>query len=79
MGVADIPWRTGGTVGRTIYRGPGDDDLCGMMDTRDLAAQVVSALHAAQEFWGRREVYRSDIVTTDHGPIRLVLYEIPED
>lgn len=48
-----------------------------MMDTRELAAQVVAALLGYQEFG--REVFRSDVVTTDHGRVRLVLYEIPED
>jgi hypothetical protein len=44
-------WRTGRTVGRTIYRQAGDvpskaDELVGLMDTPELAAMVVAALNA---------------------------------
>jgi hypothetical protein len=37
-------WRVGSKVGRTIYIG---DDLIGVMDTRELAAQVVAAVNGA--------------------------------
>ena len=40
------PWRVGRKVGRTLYRG---DALIGLMDTRELAAQVVEAVNAAPE------------------------------
>jgi hypothetical protein len=41
-----LPWRTGRKVGRTIYAQVGelpsdDDQLIGLMDTRELAAEVV--------------------------------------
>lgn len=44
----DMMWRTGGKVGRTIYTmvGPGpsmEDILIGMMDSTDLAEEVVRA------------------------------------
>lgn len=35
-------WRTGRKVGRTIYR---DEVLVGVMDTPELAAEVVAALN----------------------------------
>jgi hypothetical protein len=38
-------WRTGRKVGRTLYL---DGVLVGLMDTRELAAQVVAALLAAE-------------------------------
>lgn len=46
--LSDIRWRTGRTVGRTIYRqtGPSDDDeLIGVMDTVELAREVVEAVN----------------------------------
>ncbi len=36
-------WRVGRTVGRTVYL---DDVLVGLMDTPELAAQVVAALNS---------------------------------
>lgn len=44
-------WRTGRSVGRTIYRQAGDeasrrDVLIGLMDTPELAALVVAAVNA---------------------------------
>ena len=39
-----LPWRTGRTVGRTIY--DCDERLIGTMDSRDLAAHVVEAVNA---------------------------------
>jgi hypothetical protein len=39
----ELRWRVGRKVGRTIYL---DDQLCGMMDTPELARQVVDALNA---------------------------------
>lgn len=38
-------WRTGRKVGRTIYR---DEVLVGVMDTPELAAQVVDAISARE-------------------------------
>ncbi len=40
-------WRTGRSVGRTIYRvqPDGSEELVGVMDTRELAAEVVAALN----------------------------------
>lgn len=36
------PWRVGGSTGRALYCWPGgDDDVIGMMDTRELAAVTV--------------------------------------
>ncbi|HXE88772.1 MAG TPA: hypothetical protein VN524_18460 [Hyphomicrobiaceae bacterium] len=38
------PWRVGGSTGRAVYCWPGgDDDVIGLMDTRDLAAGAVAA------------------------------------
>lgn len=37
------PWRVGGATGRALYCWPGgDDDVIGMMDTRELAARVAA-------------------------------------
>ena len=42
------PWRVGHATGRAIYCWPGgDDDVIGMMDTRDLAAAVVGSHNRA--------------------------------
>ena len=43
-----LPWRTGSHVGRTVYAQAGDeatktDTLIGVMDTRELAAEVCAA------------------------------------
>lgn len=75
----DIPWRVGESVGRTIYRGPDSTDLCGMMDTPELAAQVVDALLGAQTFG--IEVNRSDPVRVGDSGERVVFvtYRIPAD
>lgn len=49
------PWRTGRKLGRTLYTrkysdAPSDDDhFVGIMDTRELAEQVVDAVNAARE------------------------------
>lgn len=78
-------WRTGRKVGRTIYiqtgKEPGDcgeDQLIGMMDSRDLAQLVVDAVNhfyeidpdhpcpavvAVNQFYGR------DVVPENHGPV----------
>ena len=42
-----LPWRTDGNVGRTVYAQSGDeasktDERIGVMDTRELAAEVCS-------------------------------------
>jgi len=37
-----LPWRNGRSQGRTIYY---NNQLCGMMDTPELAAKVVAALN----------------------------------
>lgn len=34
------PWHAGRTVGRTVYKGDGPDDMIGVMDTRDYAGFV---------------------------------------
>lgn len=46
----DRPWRTGRSVGRTVYRQRGadpakGDDLIGLMDSPELATQVVEAVN----------------------------------
>lgn len=44
----DRPWRVGGSTGRALYCWPGgDDDVIGMMDTRELAALVADAHNVA--------------------------------
>ncbi len=37
-----VPWRTGGSIGRTIYAvfSPGDEVVIGMMDTGQLAREA---------------------------------------
>jgi hypothetical protein len=55
-----MPWRTGQTVGRTIYAQIGDnpsdhDHLLGLMDTPQLADHAVKAHNAVlrlQQDWG---------------------------
>lgn len=47
-------WRVGRKVGRTIYRQEGDqpsdsDPLIGMMDTRELAEEVVDAVNRLED------------------------------
>lgn len=47
-------WRVGRSLGRTIYRQVGDeaskqDEFVGIMDTRELALQVVEALNAQED------------------------------
>lgn len=47
-----VPWRTGQSIGRTIYAtarpDPSDDDrVIGMLDTPELAAEAVAAHNAA--------------------------------
>jgi hypothetical protein len=42
----DPRYRVGVGQARTIYQGPGPDDLIGVMDTPELAAMVVEALNA---------------------------------
>lgn len=45
--MAEQPWRVGRSTGRVIYQAPGgDDDAVGMMDTRALAAEVVTAVNS---------------------------------
>lgn len=53
MGEQTAPevWRTGRSVGRTVYRQVGDghaeeDELIGVMDSPELAALVVDAVNA---------------------------------
>jgi hypothetical protein len=44
MATVNVPehgWRVGRKVGRTLYE---DDELIGVMDTRELAAEVVAAV-----------------------------------
>ncbi len=44
------PYRVGRSVGRTLYRFPGgDDDIVGMMDTREGAELVILAIRYARE------------------------------
>lgn len=47
-----VPWRTGRKVGRTVYAQAGidpgnDDELIGVMDSRELAEAVVRAHNRA--------------------------------
>lgn len=41
-------WHAGRTVGRTLYRGDGPEDLIGVMDSRELAALVVTAVNVCR-------------------------------
>ena len=50
--LAAVPWRTGRTLGRTIYARTGGDDWksdtpIGMLDTRELAEAACAAHNAA--------------------------------
>jgi hypothetical protein len=59
MEMSDPPWRVGMKLGRTLYF----NDLCvGMVDTKELAADIVSAMNekwaAAVEYTKRG--YRTD-------------------
>lgn len=55
MDVTEVPWRTGKSIGRTIYACPPGSSyrdgeiVIGMMDTPELAAHVV-LVHNAQWF-----------------------------
>lgn len=57
------PWRVGRKLGRTVYRRvytdkPSDDDhFVGIMDTRELAEQVVDAVNAIGRI---REIHQPD-------------------
>jgi len=51
MSNTEGPFRVGRSVGRTIYRQVGDeaskqDELVGVMDTRELAARAVACMNA---------------------------------
>lgn len=48
-GAAVSEWRVGTKVGRTLYR---DDVLVGLMDSPELAAEVVAALRAVDRLLG---------------------------
>lgn len=50
-------WHAGRTVGRTLYKGDGPDDMIGIMDTRDLTAFVASAPDAIR--WLLAELQRT--------------------
>ena len=45
-------WRVGSRVGRTIYNGPGPDDLIGTMDTREAAKLAAAAPEMARVLEG---------------------------
>lgn|GEM_PF-3284734 len=50
-GLAAVPWRTGRTLGRTLYARTGGDDwkadtAIGMLDTPELAAEACAAHNA---------------------------------
>lgn len=53
-------WRTGRTLGRTVYSGPANTDLLGIFETSELAAYVVE-LHNAT--FGKLD---ADQVTRDY-------------
>ncbi len=56
-------WHAGRTVGRTLYKGDGPDDLIGVMDSRELAAYVVVAVNErarVREFLGAVQTHGWD-------------------
>lgn len=79
-------WRTGRSLGRTVYCGPGAEDLRGMMDTPEIAARVCAALNAVEQedtaaLMQRvavRVIHYGDPVRNNRGEmVRFVLYEVP--
>jgi hypothetical protein len=76
-------WRIGAYDGRTLYiegesGNPGDDQLVGMMDSRDLAQFVVDAVnhfyaidpdHPCPAVMAVNDFYGRDVVPQDHGPV----------
>ena len=75
--LAALPWRVGRHVGRTIYAGDGEprsdsERLIGMMDTPELAAEVVHFAGAAGFMVSRsaRKAARSR-ATSASGPDNL--------
>ena len=46
------PWRVGTKVGRTIYR---NEELVGVMDTRELATEIVAAFNAHDTLLEQRD------------------------
>jgi len=72
--MSEPEWRVGRSLGRTIYRQVGDepskdDEFVGVMDTRELAAQVVDALNGLADYRAalRAEV-ESLVVEAGDGP-----------
>jgi len=49
VSVGPTDWHAGRTVGRTLYRGDGPDDMIGVMDSRLLAELVVLCREYARE------------------------------
>lgn len=60
-------WHTGSKVGRTIYKGPGPDDLVGTMDRREDAAAVVKGLAALPELLTALEAACQEVETLRKG------------
>lgn len=73
-------WRTGRSLGRTVYCGPGAEDLRGMMDSPLDAARVCAALNAAEAGMvpAGRVIHDGELVRNNRGEmVRFVLYEVP--
>jgi hypothetical protein len=54
----NYPWRVGRKLGRTIYVQPGDepsddDEFLGLMESEEIAAQVVDAVNYVKTIEGR--------------------------
>lgn len=67
-------WRTGRSVGRTIYRMVGpvaskDDVLIGVMDTPQLAVRVVAAVNAASAALAKWEADRQAAMDASESPV----------
>jgi hypothetical protein len=48
-------WRVGRKLGRTLYR---DDRIVGMVDTKEIAAEIVEAMNARECTCGTKYVSR---------------------
>lgn len=63
-------WRTGRSVGRTLYEG---DDLIGLMDTPALAERVVAAVNA-RDRGAEYTVVRTSLLHEVDGVLSLAVY-----
>ena len=78
------PWRVGRSLGRTLYEQAGDeaskdDTLLGLVETRELAAQIVMAINNATAFQQAIELVllnHKDELDDSHGKVDPDLAEL---